>query len=123
MHLDGVRRQLTEALGALDAAVDHARRGEVDPAYRAALRSRNLLFHATRGLAAARGEPLPEMPVTGAPGGALEDAAPARAALEAALAVTDDRTMVDPLQAARVPYARFLGYLRAEVARLLAPKP
>jgi hypothetical protein len=123
--LAGVRRQLTEAREALDVSSAHARAGEVDPAYRAALRSRNLLFHATRGLAAARGEPLPEMPVTAGPDGAPDDHAAARGALDAALAAFDGGGDADiaalqqKVAAARVPYARWLGWLRAEVAAQL----
>ena len=120
--LAGVRRQIEEAREALIASAEAVAKGEVDPAYRLALRSRNLLFHATRGVAAARGEELPEMPVTGAPGGAPEDHVPALAALTAALAVDDDaRDMPVHLEAARIPYARYLGYLRLEVGKILGP--
>jgi len=120
--LGGVRRQLEEARAALADSGDRAARGDFDGAYRVALRSRNLLFHATRGLAAARGEPLPEMPVVGATGGggSLEDGKSASEALAKALAATDDLVEVPPLlAAARAPYARYLGFLRDEVGRRL----
>jgi hypothetical protein len=118
--LAGVRRQLEEARATLAESVERARGGELDPGYRAALRSRNLLFHATRGVCAARGEPLPEMPVVGAPGGSLDDAAPALAAIAAALSVADDvAEMPALLAAARAPYARYLGWLRDELGRRL----
>ncbi|MSP60843.1 MAG: hypothetical protein EXR72_10970 [Myxococcales bacterium] len=119
MQLAGVRRQLGEARAALVDSVAHATHGACDPAYRAALRSRNLLFHAARGLAAARGEELPEMPVVGIPGGGLDDHRAVLAAIDAALVVTDDRTMVDALAPARTPCARYLGWLRDEVGRAL----
>ena len=119
MHLAGVRRQLTEARDALVESAGHAGRGEYDPAYRRALRSRNLLFHAARGLAAARREELPEMPVTGAPGGAIDDHHGGVAAIDAALAVADDLEMGPHLDAARPPYARYLGWLRDEVGRIM----
>lgn len=122
MLLGGVRRNLLEARQALVESVDALGRGEVDPAYRSALRSRNLLFHAARGLAAARGEPLPEVPVTGAPDGTPDAHGPALAALDAALAVTDDaREMPAHLDNAKVPYARYLGWLREQVGKLLRP--
>ncbi len=119
--LAGVRRQLTEAREALDESSARALAGEVDPAYRAALRSRNLLFHATRGLAAARGQELPEMPVTAGPGGALDDHEAARAALDAALAVgdADIAALQEKVAAVRPPYARWLGWLREQVAKTL----
>src|SRR5437773_8724496 len=118
--LAGVRRQIEEARQALAESAEHARQDEIDPAYRAALRSRNLLFHAMRGLAAARGEPLPEMPVVGIPGGALEDHRPALQALAAALAVADDTAQMPAiLETARLPYARYLGWLRDEVGRTM----
>jgi hypothetical protein len=119
MRLAGVRRQLEEARVALIESATHAAAGALDPAYRACLRSRNLLFHATRGVAAARGEPLPEMPVTGGPGGSLDDQPAALAALDAALAVGDDLTLAPLLDAARPPYARYLGWLREAVGRLM----
>ena len=120
--LAGVRRQIQEAREALIASAEATAKGDVDPAYRLALRSRNLVFHATRGLAAARGEEMPEMPVTGAPGGHAGDHAPALAALTAALAASDDaRDMPAHLEAARAPYAGYLGWLREEVAKILKP--
>jgi hypothetical protein len=125
MKLAGVRRQLGEAREALVESGAAAARGEFDPAYRAALRSRNLLFHATRGLAAARGEPLPEMPAVGVDGGGPADHAPALAAVEAALAVDgdDDAAAMPPHVArAKESYARWLGFLRAEVGKLLRPQ-
>ncbi len=122
MKLNGVRRQLEEAREALARSAAHAARGEHDPAYRAALRARNLVFHATRGVAAARGEELPEMPVVGTTVGALADHEPVLAAIDAALAVEDDRAMVDPLAAARAPCGRYLGWLRDEVARAMRPR-
>jgi hypothetical protein len=123
VQLAGVRRQLSEARQALVEAAAAAGRGEHDPAYRLALRSRNLLFHATRGLAAARGEELPEMPVTGVPGGGLADHEGALAAIDAALSATvDEQEMPRHVAAATVPYARFLGWLRGEVGKLLGPK-
>jgi hypothetical protein len=123
MQLGGVRRQLTEARQALVESAAAAQRGEHDPAYRLALRSRNLLFHAARGLAAARGEELPEMPVTGVPGGGLDDHQGGLEAIDAALAATvDEQEMPRHVAAAAVPYARFLGWLRSEVGKLLGPK-
>lgn len=121
--LAGVRRQLAEAREALEQSAAHAERGELDPAYRAALRSRNLLFHATRGLAAARGEPMPEMPVVGVDGGALADHRRALAALASCLAVADDLVdMPACIAAARAPYARYLGWLRDGVGRTMRPR-
>ena len=120
MKLAGVRRQLDESRAALVESGEAATRGDFDPAYRAALKSRNLLFHATRGIAAARGEPLPEMPAVGVPGGGLGDQAPALAAVDDALAVTDDAREMGPhLARAKEHYARWLGWLREEVAKLL----
>src|SRR5436853_6269114 len=123
MRLDGVRRQVTEAREALAKSIAHAQAGEVDPAYRAALGSRNLLFHAERGLAAAHGQPLPEMPVVGVPGGGLGDHRAALAALERALALTDDGEMSGPIAEARTPYGLYLGWLRDEVGRSLGKEP
>ena len=120
LALTGVRRQLEEARATLAESASHATRGEYDPAYRLALRSRNLLFHATRGLAAARGEPLPEVPVVSGPSGELRDHEACLALLEAALGVTDDgREMPAVLAALRDPYSKFLGFLRNEVGRLM----
>jgi hypothetical protein len=121
MKLAGVRRQLGEARETLVASAAAAARGEFDPAYRGALRSRNLLFHATRGLAAARGEPLPEMPAVGVAGGGLDDHAAALAAIDAALATAGDDTAELPphVAAAKPAYARYLGWLREEVRRML----
>jgi hypothetical protein len=120
LALTGVRRQLEEARATLLESAAHAGRGEYDPAYRVALKSRNLLFHAMRGLAAARGEPLPEVPVVSGPSGELRDYEAAVAVLEAALAVTDDgREMPAILAAVRDPYAKYLGFLRNEVGRIM----
>ncbi len=120
MKLAGVRRQLDEARATLRESIEAARRGEMDPAYRSALRSRNLLFHATRGLAAARGEALPEMPAVGVPGGGLDDHAPALEAIEAALAVEDDAAEMAPHVArAKTHYARYLGFVREELGKIL----
>lgn len=122
MQLAGVRRQLTEAREALVQAAGEAARGAFDPAYRLALRSRNLLFHATRGLASARGDEPPEMPVVGVPGGSASDHTAALAAIDAALAAEDDaRDMPRPVAAAAAPYAKFLGWLRGEVAKIMSP--
>jgi hypothetical protein len=118
--LAGVRRQLEEARQAFVDSVESARRGEYDPAYRVALRARNLLFHATRGVAAARGEALPEMPVVGVAGGGLDDHAFVLEAIAGALAAQDDiAEMPAWLTAARPPCARYLGWLRDEVGRLV----
>jgi hypothetical protein len=122
MELAGVRRQIEEAKAALEESGERAREGAVDPAYRAALKSRNLLFHAARGLAAAHRQPLPEMPVVGVPGGALDDLKAALAALDRALALADDAEMVAPVDEARAPYARYLGWLRDEVGRALGKR-
>src|SRR3954453_12258731 len=97
--LAGVRRQIEEAVAALKEAASHATYREYDPAYRSALKSRNLLFHAVRGIAAAAGKDLPEMPVTGTPGGTLKDHKPALEALEAALADENDQTLGTHLDA------------------------
>ena len=116
--LAGVRRQLEEARVLLGESAQAAARGEHDPAYRAALRMRNLVFHAERGLAAARGRELPEMPVVGGKPGGLEDHAPVDAALVSALGVADDiAEMPAHLDALKPPLARYLGWLREEVAR------
>lgn len=123
MKLAGVRRQLAEAKESLLEAAARGGEGAYDPAYRAGLKSRNLFFHATRGLAAARGEALPEMPVVGAAGGGLADHQAAVAALDAALAVDDDAAMGVHFDAARAPYARFLGWLRDEVGRAMSAAP
>jgi hypothetical protein len=127
MLLIGVRRQLTEAREALVESASFAGEGKFDPAYRAALKSRNLLFHATRGLAAARGEPMPEMPVVSTQVGTLADHVAALAELDAALS-TDDASELDAmpprLAAAKAPYGRYLGWLRFEVGKMLhPPKP
>jgi hypothetical protein len=120
MQLAGVRRQLEEAREALTDSAARAAAGDYDPAYRAALRSRNLLFHATRGLAAARGEELPEMPVVGVPGGAHADHEAALAAVERALAGPDDVVaMGRVLDEARPPWARYLGWLRDELGKTM----
>jgi hypothetical protein len=121
MKLAGVRRQLEESRQALDASQRHAAAGEFDPAYRAALKARNLLFHATRGLAMARGEDPPEMPLTATTIGTLADCDPVRDAIADALSVEDDLAMPDRLQAARAPCGRYLGWLRDEVAKLVHP--
>jgi hypothetical protein len=119
-HLAGVRRQIEEARAALRESAASAGDGEYDPAYRTGLRSRNLVFHAMRGLAAARGEPLPEMPFTSVPGGSLGDYDEAAKALDAALAVTHDAVQMPAcLERARIPYSRYLGWLRDEVGRLM----
>lgn len=122
MQLAGIHRQLTEAREALDHSIDHAKKSAFDPAYRAALKSRNLLFHATRGLAAARGEELPEMPVVAGKSGSLEDASPARAALDDCLALFPDPdvTALDAAIAkAREPFSHWLYFLREEVGKSL----
>ncbi len=123
MQLAGVQRQLSEARQSLDESLTQARVDAFDPAYRAALRSRNLLFHAARGLAAARGQELPEMPVVAGAAGAIDDAVSSLAALDAALALTvadPDLAALDAaIAAARVPYSRWLGYLREAVGRQL----
>ena len=120
--LTGVRRQLSEARAALVESGAHAARAEWDPAYRAALRSRNLLFHAARGLAAARGEPMPQTPVTGGEVGARSDQAAALAVLDDALATEDEVVALPRLvAAARDPFARYLGWLKFEVAKTLPP--
>jgi hypothetical protein len=124
MKLAGVRRQLAEARATLVDSAAAAARGEFDPGYRAALRSRNLLFHATRGIAAARGEPLPEMPAVGIPGGGLADHEPALAAVDAALAVEADAADMPPhLALARKSYALYLGWLRDELGKILRRPP
>jgi hypothetical protein len=123
MRLAGVRRQLTEAREALSQAATEAARSAFDPAYRLALRSRNLLFHAARGLAAARGEAPPEMPVVGVPGGGPDDHVAGLAAIDAALAAQDDAAeMPRHVAAAAAPYAGYLGWLRDEVAKILAKR-
>ena len=125
MQLAGIHRQLTEARQSLDESVAQARADAFDPAYRAALRSRNLLFHATRGLAAARGQELPEMPVVAGAAGALSDGDAALAAVDAALALFPDPEVAAldaALAAARAPYAAWLGFLREEVGRRLRPR-
>ncbi len=121
MKLAGVRRQLDEARETLVASAEAAARGDFDPAYRSALRSRNLLFHAERGLAAARGEPLPEMPAVGVPGGGLDDHRAALAAVDAALAVeeSDAEAMPPHVLRAKASYARYLGWAREEVGKIL----
>lgn len=119
MHLAGVRRQLEEARELLVESARQASLSAFDPAYRAALRSRNLLFHATRGLAAARGEDLPEMPAVGVPGGGFADHAAALDAIAAALSLDDDAAMVEPAGVAKDAYARYLGWLRDEVAKTI----
>jgi hypothetical protein len=128
MQLAGVERQLREARESLEESLAHARADAFDPAYRAALRSRNLLFHATRGLAAARGHELPEMPVVAGTPGALDDAPAALVALDGALARVSGEDAAHPLDlaaldealaAARPPYSRWLGFLREAVARSL----
>jgi hypothetical protein len=120
MKLAGVRRQLGEAREALSEAAGHAAAGRFDPAYRAALKSRNLLFHAQRGLAIARKEEPPEVPVVAGPHADGAAHAAALGVLEAALAVEDDLTEMPPILAGvRDPLARFLAHLRNEVARLL----
>ena len=123
MKLAGVRRQLMEARESLVEAAARSGEGAFDPAYRAALKSRNLLFHAQRGLAAALGETLPEMPVVGGPDGSHADHLAALHALDATLAVEDDQAMGAPLDDARAPYARFLGWLRDEVGRTMSGGP
>ena len=122
MQLAGIQRQLMESHAALEESATHARAGVFDPAYRAALKGRNLLFHAARGLAAARGQELPEMPVVAGKTGSLEDAAPSLAALDDALALFPDPDLAvldATLDAARVPFSRWLAFLRQEVARSL----
>jgi hypothetical protein len=124
MQLAGIQRQLTEARESLDHSLAQARADAFDPAYRAALRSRNLYFHAVRGLAAARGQDLPEMPVVAGAPGAFTDADAALAALDAALALFPDPDVAAldaALSAARGPYAAWLGLLREEVGRRLRP--
>jgi hypothetical protein len=124
MQLAGIQRQLGEARQSLDESLAHARADAYDPAYRAALRSRNLLFHAVRGLAAARGQELPAMPVVAGAPGALSDADAALAAVDAALALFPDPDLAAldaALTATRAPYAAWLGLLREEVGRRLRP--
>jgi hypothetical protein len=122
MQLAGIERQLTEARQSLEESLSQARADAWDPAYRAALRSRNLLFHATRGLAAARGEELPEMPVVAGTPGSFADGESALTAVDAARALLPDAdlTALDAaLTATRGPYARWMGLLREEVGRRL----
>jgi hypothetical protein len=121
IELAGVRHQLEEARRLLAAPAAHARAGAADPAYRSALDARNQLFHATRGLAAARGEPLPEMPVLSVAGGSLADHEACLRVLDQALAVTDQRAELPAILArAREPFSRYVGWARGEVTRLLA---
>src|SRR5438067_1728518 len=109
MVLAGVRRQLEEARALFVETERLARDGAFDPAYRAALRARNLVFHAQRGLAAARAEEPPEMPVVGVgTDGNADDLLPVLAAIDAALAVTDDLTMPPILDGLRPPLSRVL---------------
>jgi hypothetical protein len=117
--LAGVRRQLEEAQQLFAEIATLAAEGQYDPAYRLALRARNLVFHAARGLAAARTETMPETPIVGIPGGGLQDLEPVRAGIAAALAVSDDLTMPAELMQMYPSLARFLGWLRDEVGRLM----
>jgi hypothetical protein len=122
MQLAGIQRQLGEARDALAQSLTEARADAFDPAYRAALRSRNLLFHATRGLAAVRGEELPEMPVVAGAPGNLDDASAAAAVLDGAIGLFPDpdlNALDAALSSARAPYGRWLGFLREEVGRRL----
>ena len=117
--LAGVRRQLEEAQQLFEETATLAAQGQYDAAYRLALRARNLVFHAARGLAAARAETLPETPVVSIPGGGLQDIEPVRAGIAAALAVSDDLTMPSQLTKMYPALARYLGWLRDEVGRLM----
>ena len=123
MKLAGVRRQLGEARDALAESGQHALAGRYDPAYRAALKGRNQLFHATRGLAIAGGQEPPEMPIVGgAVQGVLTDLEPALTAIEAALGVEDDLTEMPPRLTADLVkggLARYLAWLRTEVGRVM----
>ena len=122
MQLAGIHRQLTEARESLVESLAQARADAFDPAYRVALRSRNLLFHAVRGLAAARGQELPEMPVVAGKPGGLSDGETALATVDSALHLFPDPDLAGldaALTAARAPYAAWLGYLREEVGRRL----
>jgi hypothetical protein len=121
VKLAGVRRQLEEARAKLAESGAHAGKGEFDPAYRTALRARNLIFHAKRGLAAAHGQPLPALPVTGGEPGALTDHVEVLSALDAALGVADDRDEIPPfLRALEPALERYLGWLKREVRSMLA---
>jgi hypothetical protein len=122
MQLAGIQRQLSESRDALDDSIAHARKNAFDPAYRAALKSRNLLFHATRGLAAARGQELPEMPVVAGKSGSLSSSEAARLALDACLALfpdPDPAALEVAISAAREPFSHWLFFLREEVGKSL----
>ena len=123
MKLAGVRRQLTEAQTALQESRDHAAAGRYDPAYRAALKGRNQIFHATRGLLIARGEDPPEMPIVGGPtAGILTDLDPTLTAITTALTAEDDLQEIPPLLSnpdTKEALARYLAWLRTEVSRLM----
>jgi hypothetical protein len=122
MQLAGIHRQLSESKEALEESIAHAEKSAFDPAYRAALKSRNLLFHATRGLAAARGQVLPEMPVVAGKSGSLEDAPLAKSALDHCLSLFPEPDLVAldaALAAAREPFSHWLHFLREEVGKAL----
>ena len=126
MRLDGVRRQLGEARALFVEVERVARAGELDNAYRAALRARNLVFHATRGLAAARGEDLPEMPIVGGMGkeSSPDELAIVISTIDAALTVADDAAeMPDALRPLVAPLVRVLGWLREEVGKAMRSTP
>jgi hypothetical protein len=60
------------------------------------------------------------MPVVATAGGSLHDHGAALAALDRGLAVEDSaQELPGPLSEAREPYARYLGWLREEVAKML----
>jgi hypothetical protein len=62
------------------------------------------------------------MPITAGAPGTLDDHQAALAALDATIGVEPSAEMAEmpgQLAAAREPYARYLGFLRAEVAKLL----
>ena len=122
MQLAGIQRQLTESREALEHSIAHAQQNAFDPAYRAALKSRNLLFHATRGLAAARGQELPEMPVVAGKSGSLDDAPLAKSALDHCLSLFPEPDLVAldaAISAAREPFSHWLHFLREEVGKSL----
>lgn len=112
MKLVGVRRQLEDAARLLGDAQARSDVGADEDAYRAALASRNELFHALRALAHARDDEPPEVPPVGVPGGDLSAFADAQAAFADTLAVEDDRTMIEPLVRVKLAYGRVLGVLR-----------
>lgn len=119
-----VRFNLENARRDLGESVRHAEAGEVEQAYKLALRARNGVFHGRRAWTALAGVPEPRMPVTGVMNGRLEDHRRAADALAEGIALCDGGGDGPPpaglepaIRAAESAFVEYLGYLKDEVGK------